>query len=122
MNKKEAVTTFFKMIVADRVQEAYDKFIAPDFIHHNQWFKGDRQSLLTAMAENNKTVPNKSFEVKHIFEDGDTVITHSHMIPKPGEAGMALVHICKFKGEKIVEMWDLGMGLEKDPPNENGPF
>jgi predicted SnoaL-like aldol condensation-catalyzing enzyme len=122
MNKKEAVTTFFKMIVADQVEQAYEKFVAPGFIHHNQWYKGDRQSLLNGMAENNKVMPNKNFAVKRVFEDGDTVITHSHMIPKPGELGAAVVHIFRFEGDKVVELWDLGMPLIKDSPNENGPF
>jgi hypothetical protein len=35
----------------------------PSFIHHNQFFKGDRQSLLTAMQDASKTSPNKSVEI-----------------------------------------------------------
>jgi len=44
MNQKESAETFLKMTGNGDVRAAYDKFIAPNFIHHNQYFKGDRES------------------------------------------------------------------------------
>src|SRR3712207_2296644 len=41
----EAATSFLQMAGTGRVQEAYDRYVASSFIHHNQYFKGDRQSL-----------------------------------------------------------------------------
>ena len=75
---KEAATSFLKMAGSGEVQEAYDRYVAPSFIHHNQYLKGDRQSLLAAMQEASKTTPNKSIEVKHVYEDGDTVIMRGY--------------------------------------------
>ena len=42
MTKKEIAVSFLKMAGSGDVQKAYDKFVAPAFIHHNQYFKGDR--------------------------------------------------------------------------------
>ena len=74
---KEAAKSFLKMAGMGKVQEAYDQYVAPSFIHHNQYFKGDRQSLLKGMQEASKTTPNRSIEIKRIYEDDNTVITHS---------------------------------------------
>src|SRR4030095_5944076 len=72
---------------------AYDKFIAPNFIHHNQYFKGDRESLMKAMEEAHKKSPNQSIEVKHVYQDGNTVITHSQVLRrKPNSVPIAVVH------------------------------
>ena len=120
---KEAAKSFLKMAGMGRVQEAYDRYVAPSFIHHNQYFKGDRQSLLTAMQEASKTTPNKAIEIKHVYEDGDTVITHSVVTRQEPEAPeIAVVHIFRFEQDRIVELWDLGQPISKDSPNENGVF
>lgn len=120
---KEAAESFLKMAGTGRVEEAYDKHVAPAFIHHNQYFKGDRQSLLTAMQEASKTTPNKSIEVKHAYEDGDTVITHSLVTRQDAEATkIAVVHIFRFEQDRIAELWDLGQPVSAESPNENGMF
>ena len=80
MDQKESAETFLKMAGNGDVRAAYDKFIAPNFIHHNQYFKGDRESLMKAMEEAQKKSPNQSIEVKHVYQDGNTVITHSQVL------------------------------------------
>jgi len=123
MSHKEMAAAFLKMAGGGDVKAAYAKFIAPDFFHHNQYFKGDRQSLLTAMEDAHKSQANQSVEVKQIFEDGDFVITHSRVTrADPQQAPIAVVHIFRFKGDRVVELWDLGQELISDSANENGPF
>jgi predicted SnoaL-like aldol condensation-catalyzing enzyme len=113
---------YLDMVVAGKIQEAYDTFVATDFIHHNQYNKGGRQDLLIAMKANHVEHPNKQFVIKHAYEDGSTVIMHSLIKLNPAHDGVAVIHIFRFKDEKIVELWDLGQPLMKDSPNENGMF
>ncbi|HTL12988.1 MAG TPA: nuclear transport factor 2 family protein [Bdellovibrionota bacterium] len=123
MQKKEIAISFLRMASAGQVRPAYDKFVAPGFIHHNQYFKGDRQSLLLAMEEASKKNPNKAIEIKHVYEAGDTIITHSHVIRQdPVLPGIAVVHIFRFEGDQIAELWDVGQMMELMSPNENGLF
>lgn len=123
MNQKEMAKSFLSLAGIGQVQVAYDKFVAPNFIHHNQYFKGDRQSLLTAMEEAHKISSNKSIEVKKIYEDGDTVITHSLVIRNENtKLPIVVVHIFRFENNQIVELWDLGHEVVLDSPNENGVF
>ena len=122
-NHKEAATSFLRMAGTGKVQEAYDQYVAPSFIHHNQYFKGDRQSLLTAMQEASEAMPNKSVDIKHVHEDGDTVITHSLVSRQdPQASDIAVVHIFRFEGDRIAELWDVGQPISKNSPNENGVF
>jgi len=118
---KEAATSFLKMAGMGKVQDAYDQYIGSSFIHHNQYFKGDGQSLLTAMQEASRATPNKTIDIKHVYEDGDTVITHSLVSRQDPEApDVVVVHIFRFEQDRIVELWDVGQLASKDSPNENG--
>src|SRR5688572_23023959 len=83
----DSATAFLQMVANRKVEDAYAKFISKDFIHHNQYFKGDRQSLMIGMEEAGKKNPNKSLEIKKVFEDGDTVITLSHVKQNPDDVG-----------------------------------
>jgi predicted SnoaL-like aldol condensation-catalyzing enzyme len=72
------------------------------------------------MEDAHQTSPNKSVEIKYCYMDGNTVITHSLVVKQNME--IAVVHIFRFSGDKIVELWDLGQPIEKNSPNENGLF
>ena len=122
MSNKEFAITFLNMVAAKKIKEAYDKCIAPNFIHHNQYFKGDRQSLMAAMEEASNKNPDMILEVKRAFEDGNTVITHSHVKQNVNDTEAAVVHIFRFEAGRIVELWDLGQQIAKDSPNRNGAF
>jgi predicted SnoaL-like aldol condensation-catalyzing enzyme len=120
--RKDAAIEFLTMVAIGRIREAYDKHIAASFRHHNAWFPGDRQSLLEGMEANQRDNPGKALEVRQVVEEGETVAVFSHMKPNPAHTGVALVHIFRFEGDKIVELWDVGQAVPEDCPNENGMF
>jgi predicted SnoaL-like aldol condensation-catalyzing enzyme len=123
MTNKEKAKSFLEMAGSGNVRPAYEKFIAPNFRHHNQHFKGDRESLASAMEQAAKAQPNKSVEVKYIYEDGPVVITHSLVKPATADqSDIAVVHIFKFEDGKVTELWDLAQPINKNSPNENGMF
>ena len=123
MNKKDIATDFLKLAASGKVREAYEKYVSPDFRHHNAYFKGDRQSLLEAMEEASVKSPNKSIEIARTLENGDLVATHSRVLRADQNAlEIAVVHIFRFKDGKIIEEWEAGQEVPKDSPNENGVF
>ena len=101
-HRKETATSFLKMAGMGKVQEAYDRYVAPSFVHHNQFFKGDRQSLLMAMQEASNTSPNKTIEIKHVYEDDNTVITHSLVTRQDPTAPESLNAITQASGSARV--------------------
>jgi len=122
MTYKEIATDFLKLAVAGEARLAFAKYTSPAFRHHNAWFKGDANSLMTAMDEDAKRVPGKIFEIKHILQDGPLVAAHSHLRQTPEDPGMAVIHIFRFESNRIAELWDFGQAIPPDIINENGMF
>jgi predicted SnoaL-like aldol condensation-catalyzing enzyme len=120
MSNQEVAVQFLRMCALESPKMAFDQFVDSNFKHHNQYFPGDRDSLMNAMIENGKAQPNKSFTVKQVFESADRVAVHSHVVKEKME--IAVVHMIRFENGKISEMWDVGQVLEKNSPNKNGPF
>jgi predicted SnoaL-like aldol condensation-catalyzing enzyme len=121
MTQKEIALAFLKTVgLENKVREGYDKFIHPKFVHHNQYFKNDRESLMLAMEDAGRTNPNKKLEVKFIYEDGNSVITHS--LVQKENMDIVVVHIFRFEKDKIIELWDVGQLIDKNSPNEIGVF
>jgi predicted SnoaL-like aldol condensation-catalyzing enzyme len=121
-NLKDAAKDFLRMVTAGKIREAFKLYTGKEFRHHNIEFKGDAQSLMTAMEENQAQFPNKKLDIKHVLQDGDLVAIHSHVIKVPKDPGAALVHIFRFKNDKVVEFWDMGQPIPEKTVNENGMF
>jgi predicted SnoaL-like aldol condensation-catalyzing enzyme len=120
-NKKAAVS-FLQLASSGKVSEANVKYVGEDFKHHNPFFEGTADALQAGMIANSQQNPDKVFEVKRVIAEGDFVVTHSHVQQKPEDRGAAVVHIFRFEGGKIVELWDLGQSVPEESPNENGMF
>ncbi len=122
MKHKDCAIAFLRLAASGKIREAYEEFVAPGFRHHNPFFKGDAQSLQAGMEENEARFPNKLLEVQRALGEGDLVAVHSRVILKPGELEVAVVHIFRFQGERIVELWDIGQPVPQDSANEHGMF
>jgi len=119
-SNKERAVSFLKLAASGRVDEAYSQYVHPTFKHHNQYFKGDKESLMTGMKESSRKMPAKSFEVCMTIEEKDKVVVFSHIELGTDGVEIAVVHILKFKDERVVELWDIGQQISKDSPNKNG--
>src|SRR5512143_2538716 len=96
-SNKDAAISFLQMASSGKVREAYTKYVAVGFRHHNPFFEGSAEALMTAMEENARQNPNKSLDVKHALADGDLVAVHAHVRHKPGELGAVVIHIFRFE-------------------------
>jgi len=119
---KEKALSFLKLVVSGNVKEAYERYIGPNFRHHNPYFRGDADSLMLAMEENAIQNPHKVFEVKLAIEENDKVSVYSHIRQNPEDCGAAVVHILRFENDKVIELWDIGQPLPENSPNKNGMF
>ena len=114
--------SFLKLAASGNVSEAYDNFISPTFHHHNPYFAGDAESLKKGMSEAAAKFPDTTLEVQHIFEEGELVAVHSRGQHGPGEPEISVVHIFRFEGDRIAELWDVGQAAPADSPNKYGMF
>ena len=64
MTKKEIAKEFLKLTSKSDARETFERYVSVRFKHNNPYFKGDRDSLMTAMEESASKNPNKIF--KHL--------------------------------------------------------
>jgi predicted SnoaL-like aldol condensation-catalyzing enzyme len=119
---KEIAVNFLKLASTGKLDEAYNNYIGANFLHHNPYFAGDAESLKAGMAEAHQKFPNTALEIQHTFEEGDLVAVHSKVQHSSETAAIAAVHIFRFEGDRIAELWDIGIEAPKDSPNEHGMF
>ena len=119
---KEAAIEFLTLAASGKVSEAYARHVGFGFRHHNPNFRGDAASLKEAMQENASKNPNKALKVQRALQDGNEVAVLSHVQQHPGDRGGAVVHIFRFEGGRIVELWDIGQEVPEGSINENGMF
>ncbi len=121
-SNKQAAIDFLQLAIAGRIDEAYAKHVDMQGRHHNPYFAAGFPALKQGMLANHAQFPHKQFTLKHVLGDGDLVAVHSHIIPDPGHAGVAAVHLFRFAGGRIVELWDCGQPVPADSPNAGGMF
>lgn len=120
-NKKSAID-FLNMVIAGRIDEAYQKYVDMNGKHHNPYFPKGFKELQKGMEDNHRQFPLKKFSIKNVLEDGNLVAVHSHLMFKEGEDGIITFHMFRFDKGKIVEMWDCGQPIQRNSPNKDGPF
>ena len=122
LSNKTTAQNFLLEVASGKVDEAFEKYISPKFIHHNAYFKGDLESLKTAMKENATLNPQKQITILRVLGEENMVATHSHIKQNPTDLGAVVVHIFRFENEKIIELWDVGTGVPKEIINDYGIF
>jgi predicted SnoaL-like aldol condensation-catalyzing enzyme len=121
-SKKEMAISFLNLASGGKVREAFSKFIGPGFQHHNPFFDGTAESLMSAMEANTFQNPDKVLEVKRAIAEGEFVVVHFHVRQNPGDFGAAVIHIFRFEKGHIVELWDVGQPVPEKSPNQFGMF
>jgi predicted SnoaL-like aldol condensation-catalyzing enzyme len=119
---KQVAVSFLRLASSGKAREAFDTYVGGNFRHHNAYYRGDPESLITAMDENAHRYPEKTLEFQRTLEDGNLVAVHSRVRMNSDDPGASLVHIFRFDGALIVELWDIAQAVPKDCPNENGMF
>ena len=122
MTRKEAAVSFLHLASSGAVKEAYRQYVAANFRHHNPYFLGTAVALSAAMQENADQFPQKAIDIKRALADGDLVAVHAHVRLQPSDLGVATIHLFRFEGDHIVELWDVGQAVPEKSVNDNGMF
>jgi predicted SnoaL-like aldol condensation-catalyzing enzyme len=122
MTMKETAIAFLRLTARGDVDEAFARHAAPGFRHHNPYFAGDADTLKAGMKENAARFPHMVFEVQRVLAEGPLVAVHSRAVL--GEEGpeLAVVHILRFEGDRIAEMWDIAQAAPVPMANRDGMF
>jgi predicted SnoaL-like aldol condensation-catalyzing enzyme len=119
-DNREAALGFLKLVISGEIDEAYRNYVSMGGKHHNPSFAAGFAALRQAMKENQAQLPNKRMTVKNVLSDGTLVAVHSHLELGDGGPGIIAVHLFRFDGGKIAEMWDCGQSIPAESPNVDG--
>ena len=122
MERKDLAVSFLRMCAAGQAREAFAQHAAPRFRHHNPYFAGGAEAISAGMDDNARQFPGKALDIKRVIAERDLVALHSHVRMTPGDPGIAVVHIIRFEGDRVAELWDIGQQVPADSPNVNGMF
>lgn len=122
--KKKIAEDFLNLTEKGEVDKAFELYITDSFKHHSPRFKGDRETIKAVIEKTAKRFPKLQSKRYAILEDGNFVSIHSHIRPEPHakNAGLSYIHIFRFDGNKIAELWDFGQPIPTEIANENGAF
>jgi predicted SnoaL-like aldol condensation-catalyzing enzyme len=121
-SRKERALSFLRMVANADVRRAFDAHVSPHFRHHNPHFPGDALSLASAMEQNVAANPGQVLHIERAIEEGDLVAVHSRVRMGADAPDVALVHIFRFEGDRIAELWDIAQPPPAESPNEHGMF
>lgn len=116
------VAALFDEVLNALDADAVDRFIAPDYIQHNQGAGQGREPLKALLRDIRARTPAAIHDVKRMFADGDHVIVHYHVRRWPEDRGWAVIDIFRLAGGMIVEHWDVVQDVPETSPNPIGPF
>jgi predicted SnoaL-like aldol condensation-catalyzing enzyme len=119
-HQKRAAVDFLQLVTSGEIEEAYRKHVDMRGKHHNVFTPAGMESLKAGMIGNESQFPNKKLEVRNALADGDRVAVHSRL--QLGDMLLSVVHLFRFEGGKIVEMWDCAQAVPADSPNKDGAF
>ena len=77
-DRKEMALELLQMAVDGTAHEALDRFLTPNFVHHNPDVPAGTEALASAMREDAEKVPDKRLNVQHVLSEGDRVAIHFH--------------------------------------------
>ena len=118
----DLVLRMFAEVLNPMDSGAVDRFIAPDYIQHNQAVEPGVASLKAFLDLIKAETPEAVHDVKRAFVDGDHVTVHYHVRRWPGDSGWAVIDIFRVEDGLIAEHWDVMQDVTEDGPNPIGPF
>ena len=120
--ERKRVAVLFLRLAREGDRAGAERLVTASAKHHNPYFAAGMPALFDAITAAAKESPERQFDVKRVLSDGDFVVVHSHVRQRPTETGAAVVHLFRFDGDRIAELWDVGQPVPPDNPNRDGMF
>jgi len=116
------VLDMFAHVLNPMDSAAVDRFIAADYIQHNQAAEPGREGLKRFLDMIRGATPEAVHDVKRAFVDGDHVTVHYHVRRWPDDLGWAVIDIFRIEHGMIAEHWDVMQDVVEGGPNPASPF
>jgi predicted SnoaL-like aldol condensation-catalyzing enzyme len=129
--RKDIAVEFLNLTGAGRPKDGL-LFFDPDCTTHNPYTAGGINELIDAMIAVQKqgsdgimkgSKADFKLTIRQVIADGDLVAVHTQLAnSNPRDGGLRQVHLFRFRGDKIVEYWDITQVVPENAPNAVGAF
>lgn len=123
IDRKQAARALLDRAINRRdVAGAFARYVHPDYRQHNPTVADGRDAAATALSGFVAAFPALRYDIKQMFQEGDTVAVFAHVTKQPGDRGSAVVDILRFEGDLAIEHWDVIQPVPETAANGNGMF
>lgn len=119
---KAIVEAFYQAAIVDKDFSKVRPLLGDSYTQHNPQIADGFDGLQAFIGFLAETCPGITLEIKRLIAEGDYVVSHVHGIRVPGQPGTAIIDIFRFKGDKIVEHWDVQQPIPDESANDNPLF
>jgi predicted SnoaL-like aldol condensation-catalyzing enzyme len=114
----------FKALFYDqgRVREAYETYVAEDYVQHNPMAQNGRDAAIAFLEPIYQRNPQHRMTVHRMIVEDPYIVVHLHGQSSPEDLGAAAVDILRVENCKIVEHWDVTQPVPAESVNGNGMF
>lgn len=119
---KSIVTDYYSTAFAGNPEKAVADHFGDRYIQHNPQAENGPEAFIGFVHWLRGEYPDLSLDIKRVIAEGDLVVTHSHLILTPGEAGRALADFFRLEDGKVVEHWDVIQDIPATSANSNSMF
>lgn len=120
-NKKVVVDYYQTAFNGDPEKAVQDHF-GPRYTQHNPDAQDGPEAFIGFVHYLRGENPDLQLDIKRVIAEGDMVVTHSHLVLKPGDRGRALADFFRLEDGKVVEHWDVIQEVPESAANTNGMF
>jgi len=106
MTNKEIVIRFTEEVFNQRKLDLIPLYMRDDYRQHNPTVAQGREGFIEFAKRFTRMFPDVNLQIKHIYEDGDTVICHNLAVLKPGEIENIVFDVYRLQDGQLAEHWD----------------
>ncbi|WP_193075993.1 ester cyclase [Pseudomonas sp. FME51] len=122
-SNRQLVLDFVELaFVEKQLYEAFDRYVAPDYVQHNPDAPDGAEAAVTALGRFQQQFPLFIYEVKRVASENDIVFLHVHGKISPEDTGVAIVDIFRVEKGRIVEHWDVIQSVPTESISQHPMF
>ena len=106
MTNKEIVIKFTEEVFNNKNLSLIPVYMREDYRQHNPTVAQGRAGFTEFAARFIGAFPGLHLHIKHIYEDGDIVISHNLAVLKPGENENIVFDVYRLQDGQLAEHWD----------------
>ena len=119
---RRIVVDYYQTAFAGDPEKAVADHLGDRYVQHNPDARDGAEAFVGFVRWLRGDHPELRLDIRRVIAKGDLVVTHSHLVLRPGEPGRALADIFRLEDGKVVEHWDVIQDIPERSANDNGMF